>query len=71
MNITNGTLEIYIENGVWMVHHGGQVGREVMDLFGTTEIPSPFTKSTSAAQVITELADKNQDCEVKLRGVNA
>jgi hypothetical protein len=59
-----GRMIVRLEGNGWMIDHEGPVGEEMMELFGTKTIPSPFLKSTPVSQVIEVLKELNPLCEV-------
>ncbi len=50
----------------WVAQHcGGELTQEVVRLFGTDTLPTPFTALASYARVKAELQRLNPDCVVQ------
>ena len=60
-------LVIKANGGIWTVEHTGEDRAEVVRLFGTDTLPTPFlVKGTSAADVLRTVKGLNPTKEVTL-----
>ena len=57
------TIELFLLDGVWMSRNSDP---EVLELFGTDLIPTPFKSGCPAHEVLAEIRERNPDCVVSL-----
>ena len=59
-------IKIVVKDGVWTtVHHvDGQPDKQLIKMFGTHELPTPWSEDTDRDTVISELAARNQHAKI-------
>ena len=62
------TIELYRGPNCWMARFVGDP--EVLRLFGTTDVPTPFTPQAPAASVLAQTQARNPDALVCLARVS-
>ena len=56
---------IHLGEQGWLATFAGPQAPEIIDLFGTDTLPTPYTASTALATVIAEIQAKNPDAVVR------
>jgi len=56
---------IYAKGDTWYAKHTGDDKRDVMALFDTDTLPTPFKTTMSLLEVVTELQEKNPNTTVR------
>jgi hypothetical protein len=59
-------ITLRISGNCWIAQHHGSREAELLDLFGTTALPTCFTSLAPAAEVQREIARLNPDCIVEV-----
>ena len=57
----NETIRLYREGGMWMAQSSNP---RVLELFGTDRLPTPFSASKPASEVVGEIQRLNPDASV-------
>jgi hypothetical protein len=60
------TIELFKTDQGWMARFSGLCEREIVRLFQTNVIPTPFTVDANAYDVLSEIAKRNPDANVVL-----
>ena len=56
-------IELYKMNGIWVTRHDDP---EIVELFGTNVLPTPFFDSMEGSEVLREITELNPDKTVVL-----
>lgn len=57
-------IRLELTNGQWIAHHMGPHSDDIVQLFGTDKIPTPYTGATSLGTVVAALSKLNPTVEV-------
>lgn len=58
-------IELQLMDGVWYAKHTGPIADELVELFGTAIIPTPFLAAMPYEDVVREIKSRNMECDVK------
>ncbi len=58
------TIHLSIAEGQWVARWSGAERAEIVRLFGTDTIPTPFTARMDGLSVQRKIAKRNPECEV-------
>ena len=61
-----GTMELRRDATCWTVHHTGPGAARIEDLFGTVELPLPYSPTARPADVLAAITAKNEGWRVVL-----
>ncbi len=59
------TITLKQVGGMWMARHTGPHSRDIVSLFGTDTLPTPFSSSVPVRQVVAELLVNNPGANIK------
>lgn len=54
-------VRLYRSGGYWMAQHKGPQARQVYELFGTVNIPTPFSSEVNEVTVLSKIQALNPD----------
>ena len=59
-------IKVVLKDGTWMTTHfvDGEPDRHVIKMFGTNELPTPWSSDTDRDTVIEELASRNAHAKI-------
>lgn len=57
-------IQLFKSNGQWIADHAGPIATQVIELFGTSQIPTAFTDKTPESVVVDVIKTGNPDCTV-------
>ena len=57
-------IKVYLEDGGWMTDQVND--QEVLALFGTTKLPTPFSEGTPVEKVVAVLQELNPDAVIEV-----
>lgn len=62
----NREMKVFLKDGQWHTRHfiDGQPDQSLIKIYGTHEIPTPWSEETDQETVISELAMRNQHAMV-------
>ena len=61
---TQNKIELYVSAGTWMAAHFGPMAAQVVDLFGTNVLPTPYTAKADGEYVRGQIAGRNPEVTV-------
>ena len=62
----NREIKVVLKDGVWMTVHNvdGEPDQHFIKVFGSNELPTPWSEDTDRDTVISELASRNQHAKI-------
>lgn len=64
------TITLIKANGMWAAKYSGPHARQLVQLFGTDVLPTPFEDSTASYMVFNVVKGKNMDCVVEVQSAS-